>query len=196
MEIYYKIGFAAALFTMFIPVRTVSASLRRSGRGKINQMENELSTLKVIRPILGFIFYGAVLWWLISSQSVPLSFAAPDTVRFFGLLLSFAGVALLQWSVVALGTQYRGGLGLYEDHRLITTGPYAVVRHPIYIAFLIMMLGVLMLTANMLIGMSGLIFVSLIPLFRIRKEEEQLSERFAATYEDYRRKTGCLIPRF
>ena len=93
-----------------------------------------------------------------------------------------------------LGTNYRGGVGLYERHELVVRGPYAVVRHPIYAAFIAIMLLVLLLSANWVLGLSGLLLVSSIAVVRIPVEEQRLRERFGSAWTDYSRHTGSLIP--
>jgi protein-S-isoprenylcysteine O-methyltransferase Ste14 len=101
---------------------------------------------------------------------------------------------VFRWSFQQLGTNYRGGVGLYERHELVVRGPYAVVRHPIYAAFIAIMLLVLLLSANWVLGLSGLLLVSSIAVVRIPVEEEQLRERFGSAWADYSRQTGSLIP--
>lgn len=159
-------------------------------------MENELQALKTLRPVLGLIFYGSALWWLIGSKPLPLSLSTPDAIRWAGFAISLFGIMLFQRSVTALGLQYRGGIGLHDDHRLVTTGPYRLIRHPIYAAFIMIMIGVLFLTANLIVGLSGLILVSLIPILRIRKEEEELRARFTLDYDKYSQTTGSMLPLF
>lgn len=72
----------------------------------------------------------------------PLPLALPRRLRalvlFPGSLLYFSGLALVLWGRLALGRMYNVsssfGAQLYSEHHLITTGPFAYVRHPMYLA--------------------------------------------------------------
>ncbi len=84
---------------------------------------------------------------------------------------------------------------MYDKHELVTTGPYRRLRHPIYAAFIAIMLLVLRLSANWVLGVSGLLLVGSIAVGRMATEERQLHERFGAEWEVYRDRTGRLMPR-
>ena len=61
--------------------------------------------------------------------------------------------AILSWSCGAhLGRQFRVHAGLYEDHELVTHGPYAIVRHPIYTSLLAMLVCTLLLLTPLAVG--------------------------------------------
>src|SRR6266849_4155386 len=64
----------------------------------------------------------------------------PGIARIAGSLVLGVVASLLSWSSVKhLGRQFRVNAGLYEDHQLVRTGPYAIVRHPIYTSLLAML---------------------------------------------------------
>ncbi len=86
------------------------------------------------------------------------------------------------------------GLVFLQDHRLVTTGPYRFIRHPIYASFIAIMLLVLPLSANWALGLSGLLLVISIAAVRIPIEEDQLHKRFGKDWEEYRDQTGSLLP--
>src|ERR1700716_3081605 len=63
--------------------------------------------------------------------------STPGMARIAGSVILGVLSAVLSWtSVKHLGRQFRVNAGLYEDHQLVRTGPYAVVRHPIYSSLL------------------------------------------------------------
>lgn len=85
------------------------------------------------------------------------------------------------------------GLMIHENQEVITTGPYSIVRHPMYISALIMAFSI-PVTLGSLIGLIPSIFVPVIFVIRIRKEEEMLL-RSNKGYDDYRKKVkDKLIP--
>ena len=57
-------------------------------------------------------------------------------------------LAFFGWSYHSLGPNFRGGVGLFERHELVTSGAYRVMRHPIYVAFVLMMALVCVVSAN------------------------------------------------
>jgi protein-S-isoprenylcysteine O-methyltransferase Ste14 len=120
----------------------------------------------------------------------------PTGLRWIGTGLLLPTLSFFAWSFRSLGTNYRGGVGLYDSHELVITGPYRWMRHPIYVAFIVIMLLVLLVSANWVLGVSGLLLVVSIAAARIPTEERELQERFGPEWERYRRQTGPLIPRF
>ena len=72
----------------------------------------------------------------------------PELWRIAGAAACGLFATILSWTAVRhLGRQFRVHAGLYEDHELVTSGPYAIVRHPIYTSLLAMLVcSLLMLT--------------------------------------------------
>jgi protein-S-isoprenylcysteine O-methyltransferase Ste14 len=116
-------------------------------------------------------------------------------LRWAAALLLFPMLAFFVWSFRSIGVNYRGGVGLYDDHALVTTGAYGRCRHPIYTAFIGIMLLVFVMSANWVLGLSGLLLVISIAAFRIPTEERELRERFGEEWERYRARTVSLVPR-
>jgi protein-S-isoprenylcysteine O-methyltransferase Ste14 len=102
---------------------------------------------------------------------------------------------LLAWtSVTHLGRQFRISAGLYEDHQLVTTGPYAVVRHPIYASLLAILLCTLFLLTPWKWVAVSLLFFFVGTEIRVHTEDQLLASRFGAAFEEYRRKVPAYIP--
>ena len=194
-ELVFKIAFVAAfVVASTIAARTARAANREHG-GSLNQLSNEARGLIWIRAGLGIVFYASLFAWLFASQRARWAYVdVPSALRWSALVALVPVLVLFRWSFQQLGTNYRGGVGLYDRHQLVVRGPYAVVRHPIYAAFIAIMLLVLLLSANWVLGASGLLLVSSIAVVRIPVEEQQLRERFGSTWTDYSRHTGSLIP--
>lgn len=110
------------------------------------------------------------------------------------MAISPFAVAMAFGSVTHLGRQFRLHAGLYEDHQLVRTGPYAVVRHPIYASLFAMMIASLLLfTQPVWIAISVAMFVAGTEI-RIQSEEKLLAGRFGAAFDDYRRSVRAYIP--
>lgn len=97
------------------------------------------------------------------------------------------------WARKHLGSNWSGEITIKVDHRLIRTGPYRMVRHPIYTAMLDMFLGTTIVSGEVhaLIGMALAAFAY---WRKIRLEETNLDEAFGPEYAAYKRETAALIP--
>jgi protein-S-isoprenylcysteine O-methyltransferase Ste14 len=111
-----------------------------------------------------------------------------------GLLLMWLGIALAAWAGRTLGRFYRPVVAIQEDHEVVATGPYRYVRHPIYAAALLVLLG-----AGVSLGSwLSVILLPLVPLpaylARIRVEERALEEGLGERYVTYERGRARLVP--
>lgn len=144
----------------------------------------------ILRLACAFVLAGAVD---MVSRVEGLHFAAQTNaaVTDIGALLTFCGVALAVWARFFLGRNWSGSPSLKEDHELVTGGPYALVRHPIYTGILVAVFG------SSLAGPAWFIlFVFLCFMFvrRIGIEEKLMLETFPQHYPDYKKRTFALIP--
>lgn len=110
------------------------------------------------------------------------------------LVFAAAAIQMAFAAVAHLGKQFRLHAGLYEDHELVRTGPYAVVRHPIYAALLSMLLAtVLIVTPLRWAVVSVAIFLTGTEI-RVRSEDALLASRFGAEFREYRKRVSAYIP--
>jgi len=93
-----------------------------------------------------------------------------------------------------LGRNWSISLQIRNEHRLVTTGIYRLIRHPMYSSFFLFAVAQLMLLPNWFAGATGLVGVGMLYAFRIRQEERMMIERFGAEYRDYMAHTARLIP--
>jgi protein-S-isoprenylcysteine O-methyltransferase Ste14 len=82
-----------------------------------------------------------VLEKLTGSSSTPVWTFTPSLIWTAGTLLAIGGGAFRLWSYRALGKHFTFQLAVLKDHSLITTGPYAIVRHPGYTGLIAMCIG-------------------------------------------------------
>ena len=120
----------------------------------------------------------------------------PDAVTtgWVGVALVAAGAGLAIWARLSLGTNWSARVTIKQQHELIRTGPYAMVRHPIYSGLLLMVLG----TAVEIGQVRG--FVALALAFtgwfwKSRTEDAFMEEHFGVEYLQYKRQVKGLIPR-
>lgn len=119
----------------------------------------------------------------------------PGPVRLSGSLILGVLAPILSWTAVHhLGRQFRVNAGLYEDHQLVRSGPYAIVRHPIYSSLLAM------LGSTLFLATPWEWAVVLLALFiagteiRVHAEDNLLRSRFGDAFIEYQRQTPAYIP--
>ena len=142
----------------------------------------------IVLAALLFAFRGRHLPWLNASF-------VPPTMAFhwLGLLITALGLAFAVWARVHLGRNWSGTVTVKENHELIRSGPYGLVRHPIYSGFLLAMLG----TAIAFGEIRGLIaFVLAFIAWRAKSliEERFMLDQFGDRYARYKRDVKALIP--
>jgi protein-S-isoprenylcysteine O-methyltransferase Ste14 len=149
----------------------------------------------ILRWILGlpllaatgaYIFMPGLWPWMYLPIALP--------VRFLGIILGFFSVVLLVQVHLALGRNFSSTLVIRQGHRLIRSGPYRFVRHPMYSAYLLLFVGAFLMSANWLVGSTGVAIITTLMTIRLVREEALLVERFGAEYEEYRRTTGMFLP--
>jgi protein-S-isoprenylcysteine O-methyltransferase Ste14 len=123
-----------------------------------------------------------------------LSIPFPRLGMWIGVILGLFGTAFLIWVHVCLGKEWSVNLQLNSDHRLIKSGPYSRIRHPMYTALFSVYLGLGLISSNYVIII--LMIMAVISLaIRIPKEEKMLIEKFGDEYKTYMRNTGRLFPK-
>jgi len=153
---------------------------------------------------------GSVQWWGELAQSVAIALgvaaaAMDDSLEPLGALDSsaaqVAGVAAYSAGVLgvavsqeAMGMSWRIGQDERERTALVTRGPFALVRNPIYSALVVVQAGLALLVPNAL-ALAGLVLLVASIEIQVRLvEEPHLRRVHGAAYEDYMRRTGRFLP--
>jgi len=110
------------------------------------------------------------------------------------MIIAPAAVLLVFQAVRHLGKQWRIQAGLYADHELVRTGPYAIVRHPIYLSMFGMLLATGLVMAWWPLVLAGAIFFLLGAEIRIAVEDGLLESRFGEKFQQYRASVPAYIP--
>ena len=114
----------------------------------------------------------------------------------FGFLLYFPGMVLVLWGRLALGKNYfvstGFGVQLFAGHQLVTTGPFAIVRHPMYVGLAFAAWGALLIYFTW----TTVYFAVFAPMLAVRalREEQVLSAEFGEQWKDYCRQVPAFIP--
>lgn len=115
-------------------------------------------------------------------------------IAWLGAAMTFAGVLFAIWARVHLGRYWSSSVALKNQHKLIRTGPYARIRHPIYTGVIFAIAG----TAVTVGTFSALLAVAVFVVgfwVKARKEESLLAGEFGPAFNDHLRATGFFLPR-
>lgn len=115
-------------------------------------------------------------------------------IAILGAIALCGSLLLFYRSHADLGKNWSISLEIRNEHRLVTSGIYRLVRHPMYSSFFLLAIAQLMLLPNWFAGATGLVSVAMLYAFRVRQEERMMLERFGAEYRDYMAHTSRLIP--
>jgi protein-S-isoprenylcysteine O-methyltransferase Ste14 len=204
LEIVFKIAFYVVFFSFAYVMTYYSKKAKVSQEDKAERVklhnENEVPLLLKIRTIFGIPFYlGVLVWTFVPKFMEWSSMPLPVWTRWAGVALGAAAILLNALSHKALsdklGAEFDPALRLLKVPALVTDGAYAKIRHPIYLAFLLMQISLLFITANWLIGLCGIAIIVAVIVIRIPEEEKILAEQFGTEYLDYKKNAGTLLPK-
>jgi protein-S-isoprenylcysteine O-methyltransferase Ste14 len=124
------------------------------------------------------------------------SIPGTEYLQLLGFVVAFVGGALFVRSVQTLGKHMTVAIQVQEGHRLVQSGPYRYIRHPIYTAILVSGFSNALLYLSLPLALVTLLLVG-IALYRVRLEEGLLgsSEGFGPEYSAYVARTGRFLPR-
>jgi protein-S-isoprenylcysteine O-methyltransferase Ste14 len=150
--------------------------------------------LATLRPAGAALWLGVIAYMINPAWMAWSAMALPSWLRWSGIGFFVLAVALLTWTLPALGTNLTDTVVTRKHHTLVTGGPYRWIRHPFYDAMVLITLGSALIAANWFVLVSGAVVFALLAL-RSRVEEEQLAARFGEPYRDYRNRTGRFLPK-
>lgn len=110
-----------------------------------------------------------------------------------GLVVTIAGCAFAIWARLALGSNWSGKATVKANHELVTSGPYAVARHPIYTGLLLAVVGTALAEGEWH-GLLACVLILLAFIVKMSQEERLMMQTFPAAYPAYRLRVKALIP--
>jgi protein-S-isoprenylcysteine O-methyltransferase Ste14 len=116
-----------------------------------------------------------------------------NSVRWLGTFIAAAGLVFAVWARITIGRYWDGFVALKHDHRIICTGPYAIVRHPIYTGYIVGLLGSA-ISAARVDAFAGVAILTISFVVKYRREERVMTKEFGETYTRYLRQTPALFP--
>jgi len=116
-----------------------------------------------------------------------------DALAWIAVALCVAGLGFCIWARFTLGRNWSGVVTLKGGHELITSGPYALVRHPIYTGLLTMFVATVIVLGHVA-GIIGMPFVFASLWIKLRYEEKLMLEQFPEQYAAYQKRVKRIIP--
>lgn len=120
-------------------------------------------------------------------------FPGNDLWAIIGTILTAAGIFFAIWARVHIGRNWSGTVTLKENHELVQSGPYKIVRHPIYTGVILAFLG-----TAVAIGFVSALLATLICFIgfwiKLKQEERLMMKQFPKQYPQYKKKVKSLIP--
>jgi protein-S-isoprenylcysteine O-methyltransferase Ste14 len=171
-------GWVAWLYPFLFraPHNQKRASITRKGPTTLGLLLE--SSAIAIAMLTGFLPHDEIEWWRVA---LMVAFSVPSIIS--------------AWSAVKhLGKQFRVNAGLYEDHELVRTGAYAVVRHPIYAGLFGMTLATIAVATPWQWALVSVAMFIAGTEIRVHTEDGLLRGRFGATFDEYRRSVKAYIP--
>jgi len=165
--------------------RSKRTNISRDSRGMAERSRLAISTVGL--GVIPFI-YVATGWPRFASYR-------PEPILFLlGMLAAAAAIVLFRLTHKALGKMWSVTLQLREGHKLVTSGVYRTLRHPMYSAFWLMALAQALLLPNWVAGPAGLIGFGALFALRIGPEERMMEEAFGDEYRAYRDRSWRIVP--
>ncbi len=198
-DLLYRVTFVF-IFAIFWIVRIYYVNKTRNPQAHRSRAERRAAmkqegwtgiVLIALTPV-ELILIGLFLW------SPPWMFWAdllfPFWLHWVGIGVLIFSMLFMIWVHRTLGEHYSYALETKSEQAIVTSGPYARVRHPLYSAHTLFNFGMIFLTAN--IPLIILTIIS-IPLTYVRMidEERMMVKTFGSVYEEYMQKTGRIFPK-
>jgi protein-S-isoprenylcysteine O-methyltransferase Ste14 len=188
---------AAAIVALTIVVLIGFGRGQRQAQGRASGAGLRFLRLPVWAYLLIILVYAVLCYLLWRPLPLSLSPAAQVTALVVGALLYFPSLGLILWARHTMGEMYNislsTGAQLYAGHRLITRGPFAIIRHPMYVGAMLGVTGALLVYRTwtiVFILVHCLVFV-----VRARREEEALAAEFGEEWMAYSKRVPGWIPR-
>lgn len=198
-QILFRIAFLFLLVLLLAMRFYFMIKVRRSG-GRLTPDERAIQReggrgVLVVR-VVGFFALLAFLGMFVAGMRWidALRFPLPDWLRWLGFIIGLLAVSFWTWTQIHLDTQWSAQLQLTQGHHLVTSGPYARIRHPLYAGMFGWCLALILLTANWIFLVICVLSVAML-LRRVPREEQMMLEAFGDEYNAYMQRTYRYFPK-
>lgn len=166
---------------------------RRAKRAKVTATRR--GGAETLRMLISFSGLGLIPGLFVATGFPAFADYDPSVVQLIlGILVGILALTLFRLTHKALGKMWSVSLDVREKHKLVTTGIYEKLRHPMYSAFWSLALAQALLLPNWVAGLAGLVGFGTLFFLRVGPEEDMMETAFGEEYRDYRRRTSRIIP--
>lgn len=191
-ETFFKVSLIS-LFTAFSIIR-INFNLKARKAGFQTIVEESKAYSIVLALFICYEVFTLFLFLLFPNSLSWGKIPIPSWGRWLGVLLGVLSLFLFIWVHINLGANFSSKVRIAREQRLITSGPYRFLRHPMYSAFYLLHFSVFLISSNWFLGASWTLLLTLIIFIRVNREEKLLIERFKDEYLEYMERTGRFLP--
>lgn len=192
MPVYYLICASISLIALWILLCAVAINFYLAKKkGKVLK---EKRSLVATGAMLAFF----IAMYIISALpyfKIKLSLQYDALIRIFGTVIIVFSAGINICGRFFLKANWGNQIRLYEDHTLITKGPFKYVRHPLYASTIAMLIGFGFLQADYLVVLLTIFIFIPMMAYRASQEDKMLLELFKDRYAEYKERTGMFFPK-
>ncbi len=182
----------------YFALYTLIRAYYRTKTGTINEKPSQLDGIlptfrKIMRTPYAIVF---AAWFAMPGIVQWASLGSPAWFQWSGALVMMVSLLMLAWVHKTLGLNFSSTLRIRKYQTLVTCGPYRWIRHPMYTAVFLSVIGLCMITSNWLTLIFSLPMMAPALANRMTREEKMLIEKFGDEYRRYMGRTGRLLPKF
>lgn len=194
LEFWPTLAFAVVMVSWFVFAAVFLAFL--TSQKPPSAPDSKREPKSIVGIILQGVSYGLV--WSVHRQPftpiVPIGKFFEIASAVLTMVLAIGSVSFASAAVRTLGRQWSLTARVLEGHKLITQGPYSVVRNPIYTGMLGMLLATGLAISHWIGLLTGVIIFVIGTAVRTHSEEKLLREAFGEEFETYARKVPAVVP--
>jgi protein-S-isoprenylcysteine O-methyltransferase Ste14 len=167
---------------------------KSSLRERLNDLKTEGINALILTVILIPFFLAAIILYILAPPWMAwTNLPIPPILQWLGVAIALGSNVLFIWVHHTLDRQWSLSLRIKTKHQLITSGPYHYVRHPMYTALGIYTLGMILISADILLLIFFVISLGY-NIHRVDREEQMLIEEFGDAYRNYMKYTSRFLP--
>ena len=166
---------------------------RRADGDGLERSDDVISRLGV-RLTSALLAGGVVVYTVWPERLIGGAWPLSPLALWIGVGAAASGLTLMVWALRTLGAQWTTSIGTAQDDELITQGPYRWLRHPLSLAFALLVLALVLITRSWMLALLGVATFAWL-VRRAVMEEQHLEQRFGQQYRDYSQRTGRFMPR-
>ena len=187
--------FCVAILLGMISISTFYRRRARQSGPVIKRAEEGTVTVLVRLTVAAPLFLSMIAYAVNPEWMRWSAVGMPVWLRWLGVACGLTGIPLIFWVMRTIGDNISETYLTKEDHSLVTSGPYRLVRHPLYAVAIFAFAAIGVIAANWFIIAMVSVALAGVYFYVIPREEAALTKKFGDAYRDYARTTGRLVPR-